>query len=194
MPESWDRVVAILRRGGVIACPTETFVGLLADAHQPSAIERVMQIKGRDATHSLALLIPDVACMSEWIEPLSGVAQELADQHWPGPLTLVVLLRKNLHPALVKDGKVGIRVPGPSPALEIARVFGGPLTATSANLTGDPAVTDTQQLDPRIVTGVDAVVPGRSSTDLPSTIVDVSTGEPVVLRQGAAELQLLTRG
>lgn len=176
----------------MIACPTETFVGLLADAHHSGAIERILQIKARDTTQSLALLIPDLACMADWIEPLNAMAQALVAQYWPGPLTLVVPLKKGLHPALVKDGKVGIRVPGPSPALEIARAFGGPLTATSANLSGASAVRDPQALDHRIAASVAAIVPGRGAIDAPSTIVDVSSDRPVVLRQGAVKLRLPT--
>lgn len=194
MPDSWDRMVTILRQGGVIACPTETFVGLLADGHCPAAIERILRMKGRDARHSLALLIPDLACMADWIEPLSALAQALVAQHWPGPLTLVVPLKRRMHPALVKDGKVGIRVPGPSPALQIAQAFGGPLTATSANLSGALPVMDSQALDRSIAAEVDAIVPGSGVLDSPSTIVDVSTDSPVVLRQGAVKLHLPTPG
>ncbi|MCB9667521.1 MAG: threonylcarbamoyl-AMP synthase [Myxococcales bacterium] len=174
-----------LRAGGVIACPTETLVGLLADAHCHSAIERIMSIKGRAAHQPIALLIPDFAMLGEVAEDLTPIGSVLARQHWPGPLTLVVVAKRGLHPALLQDGKVGIRIPGRSPALDIVQAFGGPLTATSANLSGQPAVSSTAMLEPGVRSAVDYVIEGAADLALPSTVVDVSGEMPVLLRQGA---------
>lgn len=180
--------IAVLNNGGVIACPTETLVGLLADARQHKAVDRVIAIKGRGPNEPIALLIPDLASVERWIQPFTAQALALAERYWPGPLTLVVRTREVIHPALVKDGKVGIRIPGASPALDVVNAFGGPLTATSANLSGHSAVGATKTLDPAVRSAVDAVVEGDSASSQPSTVVDVSGAVPVVLRQGAIVL------
>lgn len=182
-----DDAVLVLRRGGVVACPTETLVGLLADANDAEAVETVLRIKGRGAERTIALLVPDLDAARALAE-LGPEAEALALSHWPGPLTLVARARAAVHPALVQDGKLGMRVPGPSPAAELVRRFGGPLTATSANLTGEPAVASSAELDPRVRVGVDLVLEGTSPGGPPSTVVDVSGVAPRVLRAGAIAL------
>ena len=130
--------LSILRRGGVLSCATETLQGLLADALNPEAIERVIQAKSR-GPEPIALLIPSPAALDQIALEVTAATRALAERHWPGPLTLLVHAHSWLAPALVRDGKVGVRVPGDSPALTLVRAFGGPLTATSANPSGQPA-------------------------------------------------------
>jgi L-threonylcarbamoyladenylate synthase len=186
---SIDEAVEALRRGAVVACPTETLIGLLADATNPDAVEAVLRIKGRGGEKTVALLVPDRA-VARALAELSSEAEELARRHWPGPLTLVARARGEVHPALTQDGKIGLRVPGPSLSYELVTRFGGPLTATSANLTGEPAVANTSELDPRIRQAVDRVLEGASPGGPPSTVVDVSERAPRLLRAGAVLLDL----
>ncbi len=183
-----------LRRGGVVACPTETLVGLLADALDPRAVEAVANLKGRPKGLPMALLVPSMASIAAIAEPLTGEALDLARRFFPGPLTLVVRARAGLSPWLVQDGTVGVRVPGPSPALDLVRAFGGPLTATSANRSGEPSVRSVAELPPELLSGLDAAVGGMSPGGAPSTIVDATRYPMRVLRHGAlsaAELGLL---
>jgi L-threonylcarbamoyladenylate synthase len=179
--------VEVLRRGGVVACPTETQMGLLADALSGEAVARVVAIKRRPAGEPIALIAPDLAA-AERIVVLTPAAVALARAHWPGPLTLVALARPELPAPLVLDGKVGVRVPGPSPALDLARAFGGPLTATSANRSGEPATVSAAETIAALGTDVDAVVPGRAPGGPPSTVVDVTVDPPRVIRRGAVDL------
>src|SRR5690242_11249727 len=126
-----DAFVRILRAGGVIACPTETLQGLLADALDPAAVARVVALKRR-GNDPIALLVPDLAALDSLIEgELPAQARSLAETHWPGPLTLVLRARAGLDPALALQGTIGVRVPGASPALDLVRAYGAPLTATS---------------------------------------------------------------
>ena len=176
--------VAVLRQGGVVACPTETLVGLLADGTNPRAVDRVIAIKGRLPEQPIGVLVADLDAATE-IADLNEHALALAKRAWPGPLTLVARATVSLPSALTLDGKVGVRVPGPSVALELARAVGHPLTATSANVTGEPSVTNTADLSISVRQSVDAIVEGRAGGGLPSTVVDVACDPPVVLRQGA---------
>jgi len=183
--EDLDRFVALLRRGGVLACPTETLVGLLADATSEAAVEAVARIKGRADDAPIAVLLPDVDAVETLAEPLSVEARAIAEAHWPGPLTLVVRAKPGVPARLTRDGTIGMRVPGPSPALELVRAFGGPLTATSANRSGAPAVARTDALPPDLVAELDGVVEGTSPGGPASTILDVTGYAPRVLREGA---------
>ena len=181
-------LVKILEQGGIVACPTETWLGLLADARNHGAIERVAELKGRPADMPIALLLPDAQAVTEVASSLSGEAKALMQAYWPGPLTILLAARSGLSPRLTRDGKVGVRVPGPSPAADLVRAFGRPVTATSANLSGEPPLCSAEELPPRIAEGLGGVVPGVSPGGAPSTLIDTTTSPMRILRAGAIEI------
>jgi len=182
--------VAALRAGGVVACATETLFGLLADALDESAVERVCALKGRDPEQPIAVLLPDAAALAQVAETVPERVRRLAERHWPGPLTLLVPARAGLPSGLTKHGKIGVRVPGPSPALELVRAFGGPLTATSANRTGEPAARTAAEVDAAFPSGLAGRIALPAPGGLPSSIIDVTGPTPVILRAGAIALSL----
>lgn len=180
--------VAALRAGGVVACATETFFGLLADALDPDAVARVCALKQRDPQQPIAVLLPDLAALSHVSHALPEQARLLAERHWPGPLTLLVPALPGLPAALSKDGKIGVRVPGESPALSLVRAFGGPLTATSANLTGQPAARTLAEVDAAFPHGLAGRVPLPAPGELASTIVDTTGPALRIVRAGPVVL------
>ena len=182
-------LVETLHRGGVVACPTETWVGLLADAMNPDAVARVKQIKGAQRTGAISVLLPDVNALDAVVEPLTPDALALAERYWPGPLTIVTRARAGLSALLLEGETVGVRVPGPSPALDLVRTFGGPLTATSANRTGDPPVKRAVDLPTDLMDELDGYAGGESPGGAPSTIVDVTKRPFHIIRSGALELR-----
>lgn len=188
MADELARYLDVLRAGGIVACPTETFFGLLVDAHNHHAVERLVLLKGREASNPVALLVPNVSTAETVAESLTPHARTLADRFWPGPLTLVVRARSGLSPLLVKDGRVGMRVPGESVALDLVRAFGSPLTATSANKSGEPPARTSDEVAAAFGTNVDAIVPGRAPGGAPSTVLDVTVSPPLVLRAGAIHI------
>lgn len=177
--------VALLRAGGVVACATETLFGLLADARSEEAVAQVVAIKGR-GPQPIALIAPDLASV-ESVAVVDARVRRLAARYWPGPLTVVLRAHAGLPRALVQDGTIGVRVPGPSPALELVRAFGGPLTATSCNPSGQPAARS--DVEARAYFGERVhVLAGVAPGERASTIVD-ATGEALrVLRQGSIAL------
>ena len=181
-------LVKILEQGGIVACPTETWLGLLADARNRGALERVAELKGRPADMPIALLLPDAQAVTEVASSPSGEAKALMQAYWPGPLTILLAARPGLSPRLTRDGKVGVRVPGPSPAADLVRAFGRPVTATSANLSGEPPLRSPEELPPRIAEGLGGVVPGVSPGGAPSTLIDTTTSPMRILRAGAIEI------
>lgn len=180
--------VALLRGGGVVACPTETQMGLLADALDAGAVQRVCAIKRRPEDEPIGVLVPSLEVALRIAVDASGQAARLAALHWPGPLTLVMRARAALPAPLLKAGTIALRVPGPSPALDLVRAFGGPLTATSANLSGQPPLRSVAELRATFGAALAGVVPGTPPGAPASTIVDVTGARPFVLRQGAIVL------
>ena len=184
------RLVEVLKRGGVVACPTETWLGLLADARDERAIEKVAALKGRPTDMPIALLVPSAEAVSEVALPPRPEAEALMAAHWPGPLTILLRARPGLSPRLVRDGKVGVRLPGPSPANDLVRAFGHALTATSANLTGEPPLRSIRDLPIAVRRGLDGLVPGVSPGGPPSTLVDTTASPMAILRDGAIDIDL----
>jgi L-threonylcarbamoyladenylate synthase len=182
--------VEILRAGGVVACPTETQMGLLADALDALAVQRIYELKRRRPSDPLPLIVPSLEAALRLARDVSAQALALAARHWPGPLTLVLHGQSQVPTALLADGKLALRVPGPSPALELVTAFGGPLTATSANRSGQSPLTTELELRAIFGDALAAVVPGTAPGGLPSTIVDATGERLVVLRQGAIALEL----
>lgn len=179
--------VGLLRSGGVVACPTETLQGLLADALSCDAVAAVVALKRR-GPEPIALLLPSLEALDQVAESCPERALELAREHWPGPLTLLVRARPGLAEALVRDGKVGVRVPGPSPALDLVRAFGGPLTATSANPSGQPAARTAAEVSAYFPGGLAGQIMRDAPGGLPSTVVDATEAHVRVIRMGAIRL------
>lgn len=155
--------------------PTDTVYGLGASAARPEAVQRIYELKGRQDTKPLQVLIPDTASMARLARP-TPAALRLAERYWPGPLTLVV--------ATEDGGTVGLRVPGHPVALELVRAV-GPIVATSANRAGEPTPTDVGPIRRIFGPSVDVYVDGGTVDGHPSTVVDLTGSELVVLREGA---------
>lgn len=182
------RLVGLLRAGGIVACPTETFMGLLADARNAAAVHDVCRLKGRAADQGIGVLIPDVAHLDDVVVDVPARARELAERHWPGPLSLVLRARPELPEALTRNGTISVRVPGPSLALELVRVFGAPLTATSANRSGEVAARSAAEVRAVFGDALAAIVEGESPGGLASTIVDATGPALRVLREGPVKV------
>ena len=178
-----------LRRGAVVAFPTETFYGLAVDALDTSALERLFALKGRGAERTSALIVADIAMLATLCAKIPDKARELAASHWPGPLTLALPARPGLPDAIVQDGFVAARVSPHPLAHTLVRAFGKPITATSANPAGaaptrGPAEVRTYfgAASPFVLDG------GETPGGLPSTLVRVRGDVVEVLRQGAITL------
>lgn len=181
-------LVQVLEEGGVVACPTETWLGLLADARNEKAVERVAELKGRPADMPIALLLPSADSLTAVAEPAPAAAQALMSVHWPGPLTILLTAKPGLSPRLSRDGKVGVRVPGPSPAADLVRAFGHPVTATSANRTGEPPLRTADELPAELAEGLGGLVAGSAPGGAPSTLIDSTRTPMEILRAGAIDI------
>ena len=186
-PEAVAAAAAVLREGGVIAYPTETFYALGADSLNEEAIARIFRIKGRTFNNPIALIGSgrnDLSLISDEV-PVS--ANPLIEAFWPGPLTLIFKASQRIPTRLTAGtGKIGIRIPGLPLAQELAAALGRPITATSANRTGSRECVTAAEVLEQIGTDLDAIIDGgKTPGGLGSTMLDVTAIPPAVLRQGA---------
>lgn len=182
-----DAAAAVLRRGGIVAYPTETFYGLGALATDRAALARLGASKLRPAGKPLPLIAADEAQVATLATLADPVARALAARFWPGPLTLVLPAAAGLDPAIAGPAAtVGIRVPGAPLARALARAAGAPIVSTSANLAGEPPVTRADRLSPALLVAIDGVVDGGETPGgVPSTVVAVEAGRVRLVREGA---------
>jgi L-threonylcarbamoyladenylate synthase len=186
--------VSVLRRGGLVAFPTETVYGLGADASNPEAVARIFAVKGRPRNHPVIVHLAEAVAVKDWAADVPADAWALADAFWPGPLTLI-LPRAALVPDAVTGGAgtVGLRVPAQPLALELLEAFGGGVAAPSANRFGRVSPTTAAHVRADLGTDVDLVLDGGPcAVGVESTIVDLSRGAPRVLRLGGLPVDALS--
>ena len=173
--------------GGIVAIPTDTLYGLAADPFSAAAVARVFAVKGRDAARALPLIAADAAQVARHVGDLSRRGERLAERFWPGPLTLIVRAPATLVADVTGGtGTVGVRVPADAVARAICAACARPLTATSANVSGAPATSDPDQVERTLGDRLDLLIDtGPTRGGLPSTIVDVTSEEPILVRAGA---------
>jgi L-threonylcarbamoyladenylate synthase len=188
--EVLDAAAAVLKSGGTVAFPTESFYGLGADALSPEAVRRVFRIKGRPESKPLLVLVDSMERALALVEGASPGARELMARHWPGPLTLV-LRAAPLVPTEVTagSGTVGVRVPGHAVALGLVRAAGMPVTAPSANPSGGAPPTRAGEVAASFGDAVDFILDaGATAGGAGSTLADCTVWPPRILRQGPIRL------
>ena len=179
----------VMRMGGIVAYPTETFYGLGAMASSEEALEKLFSLKERGIEKAASLIIGTPSDADRLAAEVTPVAKKLMAAHWPGPLTLVLRAAEGLSDYITKDGTVALRVPGDSFALRLARAAGFPITATSANPAGEPPAVTADHVEKYFGQSVNLVIDGGPAPGgEPTTIIDATGETPRVLRQGALKV------
>lgn len=181
------RAAALIRRGEVVGVPTDTLYGLAADPFNLAAVERVFRIKGRAETKALPILIASLDQVPVLAREVPEVFQRMVKTFWPGALTVIVDASDSIPLKVTGNtGRIALRWPKCPAVCELINQVGGPVTGTSANLSGFPpcssAAQVAKQLGDRLPLILDAGETGRT---LPSTIVDLRDGEWHIIREGA---------
>jgi L-threonylcarbamoyladenylate synthase len=184
------QAVVVLQAGGVVAFPTETFYGLAVDAMNGGAIERIFAIKGRAFNNPISLIAGDKSGIGALVAEIPTTAQKLMQAFWPGPLTLLFSASPRISPRLTAGtGKIGIRISSHLVAAGLTMRLGGPITATSANLSGAPECNAAAEVLANLGDRVDLVIDGgATSGGKGSTLLDITVDPPVCLREGAITL------
>lgn len=180
------RAAEILRRGGLVAFPTETVYGLGAAAGDPAALARLYAVKGRPGNHPVIVHVGAPSELADWAADVPDAASRLADALWPGPLTLVVRRAARVPDAVTGGGNtVGVRVPDQRVALSLLGAFGGGIAAPSANRFGQVSPTTADDVRADLGDDVDLVLDdGPCTVGVESTIVDCTGDDLVILRPG----------
>jgi len=180
-------IASVLRADGVMAYPTDTFYGLGVNAFSAAAVEKIYALKRRDPGKPLSIVVADSAQARSVVFFVPPILDTLAGEFWPGPLTLVLKAGPAFPPEMLgSGGTIALRVPALAWLRGLLRLTGFPITATSANLSGDGDMDDPEAVR-RVFEGqVDLIIDGgRTSGGAPSTIVDLSGDSPRLLRPGA---------
>jgi L-threonylcarbamoyladenylate synthase len=187
--------VDIIKKGGVVSFPTETVYTLAADAYNEKAVKKIYKIKKRDPQNPLSIFIEDPQKINEYVDKIRPVGEFLMREFWPGPLTLIF---KSTNPKLshLRSGtdKLGIRVSSHKLVNTLLSRCGVPLTATSANVSSRRSCSSASAVRYYFNNRIELILDsGRSNCPFPSSVVDLSSEEILLLRQGAISLSQIRK-
>ena len=181
-----------VRRGELVVLPTDTVYGIGADAFTPAAVTSLLEAKGRGRDMPVPVLVGTVRAANALVENLGPYGQDLIDAFWPGPLTLICRANRSLSWDLGDSkGTVALRMPLHSVALDLLKET-GPMAVSSANRSGAPAATTADEAEKQLGDSVSIYLDGGPCDDnTPSTILDLTTAVPRLLRRGAISVEKL---
>ena len=189
------KAISILKKGGVVAYPTDTVYGLGACMTDTAAVDRIFQVKGRPKGMALPVLLADKVQMESILTSVPLSARRLADEFFPGALT-IILPKSNSVPDIITGGgrTVAFRIPDHRVPLALIKGLGKPIVGTSANLSGQPSALTAAEVQAQIGDKIDMVIDGgRCPGGIESTVIDLSGKKPVVRRQGAISIEKLRK-
>ena len=189
---SLSQAIATLRDGGVVAFPTDTVYGVGVDPFQPDAVRKLYQIKGRPIDKPIPILVGSVGDVERVAQNLPPTFSRLAEQFWPGELTLIVEA-KSLPPEITAGGDtVGVRMPDHPLALALLQRFGGAIATTSANKSDQPPATSAEEVRAELGALVSIILDGgQTATKIASTVLDLSVSPPQIRRDGGISMDQL---
>ena len=183
-----DQTVQVLEAGGVIIYPTDTVYAYGCDSKSKSALEKIYRIKNIQNTKLLSFILSDISSMNDYVRNISDQAFKSMKKCIPGPYTFIFHASK-LVPKVVltKQKTIGVRIPDNNIALDIVRTLGRPLISAGVQLSDDTYVIDPQNLEKENKNFVDIIIDAGVKSKELSTVVDFTSGKPVVIREGKGE-------
>jgi L-threonylcarbamoyladenylate synthase len=182
-----DEAISLLKAGEIVALPTETVYGLAADANNESAIKKIFIAKNRPTNHPLIVHIDSFDKIKEWTNKIPDYAYKLSEHFWPGPLTILLNQKNNISNLITGDStKIALRMPNNHLMLQIIKSVGGALVAPSANTYKKLSPTKAEHVMQDLSGKISAVLNGGAcSIGIESTIIDLTTKTPRILRPGS---------
>jgi L-threonylcarbamoyladenylate synthase len=188
-----QEAVCVIKGGGIVAFPTETYYGLAVDPFNEKSLNRLFEVKKRPFEKAILNLIDTQEKLFLFTENVEDAFLPLMARFWPGPLTLVVKAKAGISPMLACDnGTVGVRISSHPVAQTLCREMGQPITATSANLSGQKAAETAQEVAWQLGAGVDLIIDGgRTPGGKGSTIVGIENNKLKLIRDGVVDFAML---
>lgn len=193
-PKEINRVVQVLRKGGLIIYPTDTVYGLGCDITNTKALEKIARIKGvKLAKANWSFICADLSNLSDYVRQIDAATFKILKRALPGPYTFILPGNNNLPKDFKKKKTVGIRVPDNAIAKALVEGLGNPIVSTSIRDDDDVLeyTTDPELIFEKWENLVDIVIDGGYGDNIGSTIIDLSTGEPEVIREGKGSLDII---
>ncbi len=188
------KAAQVLKNGGIVLFPTDTLYGLAVDVTNPKALQRLRDLKGREKKKPISVIVSGVDGISAYAQ-MNDAARVLAERFLPGALTLVLPATSKIPQEVTLNGSIGIRVPNDAFCLALARAFGKPYTATSANKSGRETPATIREVMLQFGHSVNeialAIDDGDRKGRTGSTVVTMVDGVPYVLREGAITKEML---
>lgn len=194
-PDLIQKAASVVRSGGIVIFPTRSLYGLAADAFNEEAVGRIFEIKGRGSKKPVLVLADNYLMLSCLVRNIPPAAQKIMESFWPGRITIVLEANDNL-PANITagTGKIGIRRPGHPVASALVKAVGGPVTGTSANISGSRGCCMISEIDPGIAESVDLIIDaGELEGGTGSTVIDVTVEPPILIREGAVSINEINK-
>jgi len=191
IPEPLQEAASVLEQGGLVVLPTDTVYGVAADAFNEAAVEKLYKAKGRPKGKPIPVFISSRTQLPSVARHVPRLAEPLMETFWPGPLTLVFDARPEV-PLIVTaaSGTVGVRVPDNPVVLGVLGAFEKPIACTSANPSGGATPADNEELEGAFLSQIDLVLgAGATRIGIPSTVIDVTTTSPRLIREGAVKAE-----
>jgi len=189
----YERAVRVLREGGIVAYPTETYYGLAVNPENTEAVAALYRLKRREADKALSFLVPDKTILSKHITHFPTAYIQLVENFWPGPLTLIFQKNDNcLMPSKTDDKTLAFRISSHSVAQKLCHLFGEAITASSANISGQSAFSTASEVEKQWGNQIDYILDGgKTSGQMPSTIIRYKKNSIEILRSGVVtELEI----
>jgi L-threonylcarbamoyladenylate synthase len=190
-PNAIQFAIDVLRNDGLVAFPTDTVYGLAAPVDNIDSIERLYIVKGRNTTKAIAVLLGNTDQLSQVVHDMSESARRVAEHFWPGPLTMILPRHAALPDILAPLPTIGVRIPDHPVALALLKAA-GPLAVTSANISGEDNTMTARQVMKQLKGRIHLIIDGgRAPGGVPSTVIDCTTPQPEILREGPISLKQL---
>ncbi len=195
LPSSYEykRAVKVLHQGGIVAYPTETYYGLAVNPENTEAVKALYRLKCRETDKALSFLVPDESVITRYISDFPHAYMQLVEHFWPGPLTLIFKKHHNcLLPSKVDDNSLAFRISSHSVARNLCKLFGEAITASSANISGQPALSSAEEVKKQWGNQIDYILDGgKTLGQMPSTIIRYKNNVIEILRTGVVtELEI----
>jgi len=184
-----EKAVEVLKEGGVIIFPTDTVYAYGCDINDKHAIEKIYWIKRIGRNKPLSFMFSDISGISEYARNISDRAYKIMKKAFPGPYTLIFKATKLVPRIAITNQKtIGVRIPDNNIALELVRALGRPIMSASVNSVSGEYIVEPKDLEKIYRNEVDLVIDAGPKVSEPSTVVDLTEGEPVILREGKGEI------